>query len=115
MLAPPFNGIKENESGITPHVRRRKAKESKIARDFNPAPVPVVSSPCRSERYNSEAAITIMGLAGPITAPRLSEVDDMLSVTGSYCSQPTEGQEERAEGLRFRHHFNPLTTLEMKR
>lgn len=24
-------------------------------------------------------------------------MDDMLSVTGSYCSQPTEGQEDRKE------------------
>lgn len=59
-------------------------------------------------------------------------MDDTLSVMGSYCSQPTEGQEDRGgrEGRRDaggkggdtpvsldvpRHdRFNPLTTLEMK-
>lgn len=55
-------------------------------------------------------------------------MDDMLSVMGSYCSQPTEGQEDREEergggagretpvrlGILRDDRFNPLTTLEMK-
>lgn len=56
-------------------------------------------------------------------------MDDTLSVMGSYCSQPTEGQEDtggrgRGEvwgreapvslGILRRDPFNSLTTLEMK-
>lgn len=39
-----------------------------------------------------------MGLAGPYYSTALSGADDMLSVMGSYCSQPTEGQEDRIGG-----------------
>lgn len=36
-----FNGIKENERGITSLLKRRKEKESKIA-DFNTAPLSLI-------------------------------------------------------------------------
>lgn len=55
-------------------------------------------------------------------------MDDMLSVMDSYCSQPTEGQEDGEEesgggagretpvhlGILRDDRFNPLTPLEMK-
>lgn len=52
-------------------------------------------------------------------------MDDMLSVMSSYCSQPTEGQEDEGRG-KFRERerlqlvqasmvINPLTTLDIKR
>lgn len=50
-----FNGIKENERGITSLLKRRKEKESKIA-DFNTAPLSLIFfSICRSECSNSAA------------------------------------------------------------
>lgn len=87
--------MKEESHHILGGKKQKKATEQAILA----LPLsPVVSSPRRSERRDSAAAITLMGSAAR-SAPRGLGGDGVLSLTGPAVSQPrgrkTAGREGR--------------------